>query len=76
MQGFVIEERTCPRCQIPRTARFGRTVFCFNCRWSSDPATAASTLPTNYEFTAEELARLRTYRAAIRNGFYTDELRA
>jgi len=74
MQGFVIEERTCPRCQILRTARFARTLFCFNCRWSSDAPTSAPTLSANYEFTIEELARLRTYRAAIRRGFYTDEL--
>ena len=76
MQGFVIEERACPRCQILRMARFGRTLFCFNCRWPSDAPTSATTLSANYKFTIEELARLRTYRAAIRQGFYTDELRA
>jgi hypothetical protein len=76
MHGFVIEERVCPRCQILRTVRFGRTLFCFNCRWSSEAATVAPAPSDSYAFSPEDLARLRVYRAAVRHGFYTDELRA
>ena len=77
MHGFVIEERGCPRCLILRTARFGGTKFCFNCRWSSAPQTdsgiAATNPHVNHAFTAPELARMRSYRAAVRYGLYTDE---
>jgi hypothetical protein len=76
MQGFVIEHRACPRCQIMRTVSFGRTLFCFNCRWSSETAAIAAASSDSYSFSPEELARLRVYRAALRDGFYTDELPA
>jgi hypothetical protein len=36
MHGLVIEERRCPTCRNPRTARVGGTSFCFNCRTRRD----------------------------------------
>ena len=65
MTNFLIEQRVCPSCGIHRTGRQVRstTAFCFNChhQWEA-----------GYPFNAEELARLRIYRAAVRAGFYTD----
>jgi hypothetical protein len=72
MQSLVIEQRACPRCQIRRTVRLARTSFCFNCRWTWGATASAD----SYAFGHEELARLRAYRDAIRNGFFTDELPA
>ena len=76
MNGFIIEDRGCPRCGMRRTGRVQRsfTAFCFNCHFQWDTfaaADAAEPFPP-HAFSDEELARLRTYRAAVRNGFYTD----
>jgi hypothetical protein len=51
-------------------------MFCFNCRWSWQTATAepVSLSSDGYAFNPQEFARLHVYRAAFRNGFYTDQL--
>ena len=69
--GYVIRDHRCPRCGNNRTvqlARSGRN-FCFNCRWLWS---ATVEVALSYPFTAEELARLATYRAAVRAGFYNE----
>jgi hypothetical protein len=76
--GIIIQERPCPRCAIRRTARLAYgTSFCFNCRlqWPTHDAPlldAVEVLAPLHAFAADELARLSVYRAAVRNGFYTD----
>jgi hypothetical protein len=68
-QGYVIQERSCPRCAIRRTVRLGRGLaLCFNCRYHWD----AHPLPPAEQFDAAARARLVSYRAAVRAGFYTD----
>ena len=37
-----------------------------------EPDSAVETAPSPYPFTAEELARLSTYKAAVEAGFYSD----
>jgi hypothetical protein len=76
--GIVIQEHACPRCAIRRTARlvYG-TSFCFNCRlqWPPHDAPLLDTghIPSQlHVFAADELARLRVYRTAVRDGFYND----
>ncbi len=66
LHNLIIEPRTCPRCGIRRTTRALRSssAFCFNCRLQWDVAANP--------FSHGELARLRTYRRAIRSGFYRD----
>ena len=65
-----IEERiSCPRCGQRRVIeRTRRAYLCFQCRhaFTADPEAAA------WKFTADELRRLRAYRAAIQDRFYTD----
>ncbi|MBV9322209.1 MAG: hypothetical protein JO352_00305 [Chloroflexi bacterium] len=68
MHGFVIEELPCPNCRNLRTVRFGTTSFCFNCRTQRDESALS------YPFSDAQLARLRVYRAAVRNHFYSDQL--
>jgi hypothetical protein len=76
--GIIIQERPCPRCAIRRTARLAYgTSFCFNCRlqWPTRgaPLLHSVEVPSQlHVFAADELARLSVYRAAVRNGFYTD----
>jgi hypothetical protein len=75
VHGCVIEHRPCPRCDNRRTARFGTTSFCFNCRSRvSDDIDLITAEDMSYEFTSEELLRLVMYRDAIRAGLYTDQL--
>jgi hypothetical protein len=73
MNSIVIQERTCPRCGIRRTIRFGQQAasFCFNCRlqWGGPDNQAEE---EDHPFTAEERARLLIYRSAVRRGFYSD----
>lgn len=76
--GIIIQEQACPQCAIRRTARLGYGAsFCFNCRfqWPIDPAPLADAakIPRPlFVFAPDELERLSAYRAAVRNGFYTD----
>ena len=67
-----MEERVpCPRCGFRRVIRHARkTYVCFQCRygWSADTGHP----PEMYAWSAPELARLTTYRLAIRAGFYSD----
>jgi hypothetical protein len=69
--GIIIQERACPRCANRRTVRVGSLarLFCFNCRhaWA-----AADSI--QFPFTPAELQRLKAYRAAVRAGFFTDEI--
>ena len=76
--GIIVQEQSCQRCAIRRTAKLASgQSFCFNCRlqWSThDPQ-----LPRVVElkspgqvFAPAELARLAVYRAAVRDGFYSD----
>ena len=68
-QGFLIEDRACPRCANRRTVRLGQDKsVCFNCRfrWVPEPV---ERWPS---FTDVERARLEIYRAAVWAGFYTD----
>jgi hypothetical protein len=66
--GLTIKEAPCPRCANKRTASMGTPgSICFNCRHKWEPATV-------FAFTADELARLKIYRAAVRAGFYFDNL--
>jgi hypothetical protein len=76
--GIIIQEQACPRCAIRRTARLAYgTSFCFNCRlqWPAHQtpcARAVEVEPPRYVFAADELLRLTAYRAAVREGFYSD----
>jgi ribosomal protein L37AE/L43A len=74
MNGALIQEVPCPRCSNPRTVRVSGLSFCFNCHWQWSGASGASQPDADpeYRFTATELARLTTYRAAVRAGFYND----
>jgi hypothetical protein len=74
MNGATIRELPCPRCANPRTVQVAGVSFCFNCHWQWTGETAVSQPDSEpaYPFTASELARLATYRAAVRAGFYTD----
>jgi hypothetical protein len=80
--GIIIQERACPRCAHRRTVRVGNSarLFCFNCRhaWAaSDEHILQAPWPAldSYVFQPAELARLRMYRAAVRAGFFTDEVK-
>jgi hypothetical protein len=67
MHGFVIEERTCTRCRNLRTARFGRTSFCFNCRTQRDvPVSGFPNAPAHGAPTPRA-----TERDALRSGSAT-----
>jgi hypothetical protein len=60
----------CPRCDQPRTIRIGLTEgYCLDCglSWSLFADTDPSV-----QFTEQELARLRIYRAAVRAGFFNE----
>jgi hypothetical protein len=51
--------------------------FCFNCRfqWPFNTAPLPHTIEVPWPvffFAPDELARLSVYRAAVRNGFYSD----
>jgi hypothetical protein len=81
MSGRIIEEQYCPRCSILRTVRLSaeRDCFCLHCgfRWPAAPAPAEHPeqlleLRLVEQFTPQEQERLRTYRAAVRAGFYRD----
>jgi hypothetical protein len=74
MSNFLIEQRVCPRCGVQRTGRQVRstTAFCFNCHHQWDAFRPTADAEAGYPFTGEERARLATYRAAVRVGFYTD----
>jgi len=62
----MIEHVGCPRCGIRRTTTLGTWGrFCFNCR-------AGIGNEERYVFQPAELQRLRHYRAAIRQGLYSD----
>jgi hypothetical protein len=76
MSGATIQERPCPRCNIRRTASIANASFCFNCRLQWGKALGASEPRPEppYTFTAAETARLTIYRAAIRAGFYSDQV--
>jgi hypothetical protein len=70
-QGFLIQDRACPRCANRRTVRLGQDKsVCFNCRyqWQAERVPAPG-----WAFTDVEQARLAIYRAAVRAGFYTDQ---
>jgi hypothetical protein len=79
---MTVQEKHCPRCGIKRTVWLGEWgSFCFNCRlrWgrgsgiAPQPAPTATVSPQRFEgLLPAELARLATYRAAVRAGFYTD----
>jgi hypothetical protein len=65
--GLTIKEAPCPRCANKRTASLGtHGSICFNCRHRWE-------LESSYPFTVKEFARLESYRAAVRAGFYSDE---
>jgi hypothetical protein len=80
--GYLIQERSCPRCAIRRTVRLTPgSSFCFNCRlqWSTQqvapgqPVRWMTALPlTSQTFTLAEQARMAIYQAAVRAGFYSD----
>jgi ribosomal protein L37AE/L43A len=76
--GILIQERTCPRCAIRRTARLGQgTSFCFNCRlkWPTRAAPVAQRVGTplpHQMLGPADLARMAVYRAAVRAGFNSD----
>ena len=82
ISGYVIQERSCPRCAIRRTVRLTPgSSFCFNCRlqWSTQqvapgqPVRWMTALPlTSQTFTLAEQARMAIYQAAVRAGFYSD----
>ena len=65
-----IEERvSCPHCGQRRVIERARHAYlCFQCRhaFTADPDA------TRWTFSPDELRRLRTYRAAVQGGFYTD----
>lgn len=82
---MTIVERTCPRCAIKRTVRWGESgALCFNCRlhWDCTPSSTAAInkgsggstaeRTMQYPFRPAELLRLKSYRAAIHNGVYSD----
>jgi hypothetical protein len=71
---MMISHVRCPRCGIDRTADLGTWGrFCFNCRLPIHRAPTAQPEATEtYAFKPQELVRLERYRAAIRQGFYTD----
>jgi len=78
-----VQERPCPACGIRRTLRLWRhRSLCANCkhqwpaRHSLGEFTPSPHPPANaiHPFTASELARLRSYRAAVASGLYTDSL--
>lgn len=80
--GYLVQERACPRCAIQRTVRVADgSSFCFNCRlqWRSDQSQANHHLPADSvaasaQFDLIQQARLVIYREAVRAGFYTDAL--
>jgi hypothetical protein len=74
---MTIESVRCPRCRIARTVHFGTWGrFCFNCRTTFEDAGVKPQRTPGPEvelgFTADELERLRRYRAAIRAAVYSD----
>ena len=64
---MMIQQQACPRCHIRRTAKLFGVLHCFNCRYPSTNLDFVA-----YPFTARELARLLSYRGAIRAGLYSD----
>ena len=75
MSGATIHERACPRCAIRRTVRIAGSSFCYDCRLQWHDIPHAEFVPRReapYALTAQERARLLVYRAAIRDGFYSD----
>jgi hypothetical protein len=65
---MMVHDVRCPRCGIRRTTHFGSWGrFCFNCRVGFDSG-------ESYRFRPAELVRLQHYRAAIRQGLYSDWL--
>jgi hypothetical protein len=78
--GFVIQDRACPRCAIRRRVRLGDgAIFCFNCRLEApahaggdDRASRGLAWPIPEPLEPAELSRLTMYRAAVRAGFYSD----
>jgi hypothetical protein len=82
--GYLVQERSCPRCAIRRTVRVADgSSFCFNCRlqWRTDKLledhsgvvlTGSSVALEQFDLTQQ--ARFVIYRAAVRAGFYTDAL--
>ena len=70
----IIQEHTCPRCGNLRTVRLSHSnaSFCFNCHWQWDAAETASEPAHVQSLSRAQLARLESYRAAVRNGFYSD----
>jgi hypothetical protein len=74
---MTIQEQRCPRCGIKRTVWLGEWgSFCFNCRLRSgdrhEVARPAAPPPPSPCLSPAGLARLATYRAAVRAGFYSD----
>jgi len=73
----MIEERwPCPACGNRRTLRWAdQRYYCFNCKhqWRAQrrhrPLEGVQTV-----FTPSEMMRLIAYRAAVKAGFFTDEL--
>jgi hypothetical protein len=71
-QGYLIQDRACPRCANRRTVRLGQgSSLCFNCRYHWDPE-PVELMPAGWSFDAAERSRLVIYRAAVRAGFYSD----
>jgi len=78
--GFVIQDRTCPRCAIRRRVRLGDgAIFCFNCGLQA-PAHCGGdghaghglAWPVSEPLEPAVQAKLTIYRAAVRAGFYSD----
>jgi hypothetical protein len=76
MTTLIMIDQPCQRCGHDRVVRLGwsNDVFCFNCRGYAGRSTRADDgdPPLADLFTPAELMRLRIYRVAIRDGFFSD----